>query len=492
MANSDGIAFPIGKNGKRSTTRTGQKIFAAAARPVDIQLADAILKERKWRANYIQYVERLTVRALESAENALTIAQHGLDATYREMQFEIDGQSPDILTAMSQPKTQLHTATIHGTGTPAALSVPHQGSDLSGKALSTQLQAWLDNDHLEPDNKAAIEAAMAHPEWLATDCAYVLLGAGSEMGPLESLLAWGATVVAVDLNRPKIWRRLIKFARTSAGTLIIPVSTKLDESVDDETLAQHAGANIISQAPEIAAWLKTIDQPLTVGCYAYLDGGAHVRVSLAMDAIAQTVRDAKPDTSFAYLLTPTDVYGIPMAAADRSQVRGGKSRRMSLANRVSMRVVFRPNLRKKVTCNNNEYGLVNTAILQQGPNYTLAKRLQRWRAITAREAGTIVSCNVAPASYTRSVTKNRLFMIAYRGAGVFGLNAYKPETTKALMAAMLLYDLHHPDASAQPSTELGNPHELFMRGANHCGTWRMPYQLSSMLYPAVIRGAMPF
>jgi hypothetical protein len=25
---------------------------------------------------------------------------------------------------------------------------------------------------------------------------------------------------------------------------------------------------------------------------------------------------------------------------------------------------------------------------QQGPNYALAKRLQRWRAITAREAGT--------------------------------------------------------------------------------------------------------
>ena len=38
---------------------------------------------------------------------------------------------------------------------------------------------------------------------------FVLLGAGSAMGPLEMLLRFGATVHAVDLPRPAIWRRLL-------------------------------------------------------------------------------------------------------------------------------------------------------------------------------------------------------------------------------------------------------------------------------------------
>lgn len=492
MSKSDGVVFPIGKNGKRGTTRTGQKIIAAAARPVDAQLADAILKERKWRSNYIEYFERLTIHALESAENALTIAQHGLDAAYETLQFERDGQTQSIQAAMSQPQKTLYTATVRGNAVPVDLSVPHKHRVLRKTDLVNHLAAWQQRDHLEPDHKAALEEVIAHPEWLRSDRAYVLLGAGSEMGPLQALLSWGATVVAIDLDRPKIWKRLIKAARESAGTLIFPVSSEAAISADDETLAQHAGANIISQAPEIAAWLKTLDHPLTVGCYAYLDGGAHVRVSLAMDAIGQAVLEAKPDTSLAYLLTPTDVYGVPIEAARRSEERSRRGRVSSLVNRVSMRVMFRPNVRDHIACQDSTYGLINSAITQQGPNYLIAKRLQRWRAILARANGTVVSCNVAPASYTRSVTKNRLFMIAYRGAGTFGLDAYAADTTKALMAGMLVYDLNHPESSAQPSTNLNHPHELFMRGANHCGTWRMPHQLSSMLYPAVIRGVLPF
>ena len=33
---------------------------------------------------------------------------------------------------------------------------------------------------------------------------------------------------------------------------------------------------------------------------------------------------------------------------------------------------------------------------QQGPNYVLVKRLQRWHATLSREAGAAVSMNVAP------------------------------------------------------------------------------------------------
>ena len=52
---------------------------------------------------------------------------------------------------------------------------------------------------------------------------FVVLGAAAEIGPLRSLLRWGATVYAVDLPRPEAWRQLIAHARASPGRLRVPV-----------------------------------------------------------------------------------------------------------------------------------------------------------------------------------------------------------------------------------------------------------------------------
>jgi hypothetical protein len=48
---------------------------------------------------------------------------------------------------------------------------------------------------------------------------FVLLGALSAMGPLHILLAHGANIVAVDLNRPGIWEKLLKIASDSCGAI---------------------------------------------------------------------------------------------------------------------------------------------------------------------------------------------------------------------------------------------------------------------------------
>jgi hypothetical protein len=49
------------------------------------------------------------------------------------------------------------------------------------------------------------------------------------------------------------------------------------------------------------------------------------------------------------------------------------------------------------------------------------------------------------------------------------------------MAAQLVHDLRNPRSSADPSTFLANPLELFMDGANHGGMWRMPFAARSAL-----------
>ncbi len=73
-------------------------------------------------------------------------------------------------------------------------------------------------------------------------------------------------------------------------------------------------------------------------------------------------------------------------------------------------------------------GVNDSLVPQQGPNYALAKRLQRWRAAVAREAGTTVSLNVAPPTRTRSVVKNRALAAAYAGAHRFGVEVFEPAT----------------------------------------------------------------
>src|SRR5262249_60393369 len=71
-------------------------------------------------------------------------------------------------------------------------------------------------------------------------------------------------------------------------------------------------------------------------------------------------------------------------------------------------------------------GINDSLVPQQGPNYALAKRLQRWRAAVAREAGTTVSLNVAPPTRTRSVMKNRTLAAAYAGAHRFRGEVFEP------------------------------------------------------------------
>jgi hypothetical protein len=99
----------------------------------------------------------------------------------------------------------------------------------------------------------------------------------------------GANVIAVDIPRPQMWQRLISIAENSCGTLYFPIKTKLSENASSAELADNAGCDLISQAPEVNAWIDTLfpDKKLVVGTYVYLDSEMHVRVALACDAIVQ-------------------------------------------------------------------------------------------------------------------------------------------------------------------------------------------------------------
>ena len=61
----------------------------------------------------------------------------------------------------------------------------------------------------------------------------------------------------------------------------------------------------------------------------------------------------------------------------------------------------RKNFRKPiVTAAGETLHVCDALVSPQGPNYALAKRLQHWRAMLARDAGCIVSSNIAPSTST--------------------------------------------------------------------------------------------
>ena len=216
-------------------------------------------------------------------------------------------------------------------------------------------------------------------------------------------------------------------------------------------MAQRAGFDLADDIPAVADWLAGVDGPLVLGNYVYADGAANVRVASAVDALTVRLQAERPDLALAFLATPTDVFAVPPnAVAQSARAYAGRSPAGKLG-RGLLRSLSGGRLLRPAYPAGSDPGICDSLVAQQGPNYALAKRLQRWRATVARDGGAAVSMNVAPPTRTRSVTRNRVLAAAYAGAGRFGVEVFEPATTKALMAALLVHDLHAGAAGSRAS-----------------------------------------
>lgn len=495
-----GIQFPRGPDGRRGTTATAKGIFAAALEAASPEAARALRDEPRWRQEYPRHLRTLTELSLERPEHALTTARAGLDAAWRSFEFVRDGQAHPLAEAMARPaQPGFRTLTLEGgdRAAPPRWWVPYRGARLEGPALLAQLDAWEKQGVLEPSHAEALRLVVEHPEWLdLSDRTFALLGAAAEAGPLRWLLRWRANVAAVDLKRPQTWQRIVAYAQEGNGRLLVPLEGSAARTVDADPAAWAAlaGADLLNDTPELAAWLASLGADLDVASLAYLDGERHARVSMAMDAIVQELVRARPRTSLGYMATPTDLFAVPGDVAQAVQAayaqRGAAARLLQGGTRLaSAGRLFQPNAGRLVQSSTGAtYGTVDCLVLEQGPSYALAKRLQQWRAVVARAEGCTVSINVAPSSATRSVTKNPLLAAAFRGAGTFGVEVFHPDTTSALMAALWVHDLRNPRSVAHPEVSLDHPLELLMRGANHGGMWRLPWLPRSVLPLAALLG----
>jgi hypothetical protein len=461
------VAFPRSADGRRSSAALGRAVVVDALRAVDPAAAEAAAREKDWRRGYLRHFRMLVEAGLQAKDAGYAIATAGLASVADRMRMSGDEVSlAQALRAGSQ--RPLGTAVVRGSGTPEReVSLPRKGALLRGDSLERQLDDWVRAGTIEESCAEAVREVAANPDWLdLSDQSLVVLGAGAEMGPLPAVLGWGATVVGVDLPRPDLWDRVNAVARKSAGTLIAPVGE-----------GGGPGADLLTELPAVADWLLGIDGRLVLGNYVYAPGAAYVRLSAALDALCVHIQQQRDDVALAVLATPTDVFAVPGAAVAQSNARfHARTRRSRITGALSGGRLLQPNYPDGVNP-----GINDSLIPQQGPNYALAKRIQRWRATTARRDG-VVSFSVAPPTRTRSVLSNRLMAAAYAGAHLFGVEVFEPATANRLMALLLVHHLRRPREAAPAVWQ----DEAF--AAAHGGLWRTAYQPRTALGLAAVRG----
>ncbi|HEX8002915.1 MAG TPA: hypothetical protein VF519_09510 [Mycobacteriales bacterium] len=466
-----GVVFPTAGEG-RSTSAFGRAVVSDALRDVDAVGATAAEYDTNWRRGYLTHFRRLVEAGLTHPDDARTIARKGLASARERMRYVTDAGEVPLDEAVAKPEGQpFDTAVIKGTGTPEReLTIPYRGERLRGDALHRQLDDWVERGIVEPSAAEAVRTVAASPDWFDDlPDPVVVIGAGAEMGPLRSLLRWGADVVAIDLPRPQIWERLRSDAAERAGRLIVPVRNG------------KPGADLLTEVAEVAQWLLEQDGRLVLGNYVYADGATNVRLALAVDALTTFVQERREDVALAFLGTPTDVYAVPREVVDHSAAAYKKASTLRALRR-PLKALSAGRLLRRNYAPGSDPGVNDSLVPQQGPNYALAKRIHRWRATTARAEGATVSFHVAPATRTRSVVKNRLLASAYRGARPFGIEVFEPATSNTLMAALLLHDLRTaPPRHAHPWQD-----EAY--AAAHGGLWRSPYDPRSALGLAVLLG----
>ena len=475
----------------------------AATAPAFPATAARARVERNWRFKYARYFKDIVLESLKSTDDAVNIAQAGVDAMHETFDFNVEkkGTPVPFREAMEgKSRSPFKAARIEGKkASRSPLAMPYRGQNLTGDEIVKQAKRWAKAGTIEQDAADVLEDVAKDPKWLKDglkNTYFVMIGAGSAMGPYTNLLKMGANVIALDIPG-RGWPRLLKIAREeSAGRVIFPVAADCKGEGDWEA---KAGANLLTQTPQIKDWLLDLKEvkdkknTVIVGNYTYLDSDLHVRLSIGADAIMAAVLKKRPKDKTGVAFLHTHRYARHHARGVASG-RGAAFRRR-LPSRTLLRALFEsfltfasqgawlvPNVWRE-TVNDKEYNLVDGLSVAQGPNYALAKRLQHWRAVLAYENGNIVSSNVAPSTATASVVHVRTFAWAYGGMPFFKpYEIFEQETTQAVMCAAFLNDALNPKAQRKKNAEKKdeNPLELFSKTSYHGGVWRAPYKVSSI------------
>jgi hypothetical protein len=252
-----------------------------------------------------------------------------------------------------------------------------------------------------------------------------------------------------------------------------------------------AGADALMDTPEIINWLVELfkSHPLvtnkTLHMYSgiYLDGGMFVRASMSMEMIVSECTKRLPNhklPALLYIDTPSHAHIVA------KETYHGHLKQQQQAP-VLMKIGAMLGMIKNPTVVLSPGDKENIVVMdflatQQGPNYALAKQLQRWRAIWSRHSTVLLF----PDQKGRDVPKAKQLVSLTLGPAAKTESVMHSKTMAMVMALIMIRDLTSRDA-------MGNPEnvEEEVRGTNaklnflvenawHGGYWRSPYAMDSV------------
>ena len=536
---ASGVSFPADARGVRRTTGPAKSVWAAAALGLGNEegaaLAAELLAEKDWRHGYAKYAVRLAeLQSVAPPARCVASCEAGLTAAAETFQWlREDGSCVSLRDAMDAPGRALSTEIVRGGGGKDgadtakgadAMTIERERERLFGDAAIARARGWAEDGCVEPDVVDALESLRARSDdWADADLGdtlFALLGGTSELCPLVPLLRLGAHVAVVAREGAKLEEAVSEAARSETGTLYVPLT-----ETNSSNSESRRGADLAARAPEIRAWLESVFAAGTfsrvvVGAYAYADGEAHVRATLASDLVLAGLRETLGPSrvAAAFLSSPGTAFPIPRAAwrHAKGRERDAEANEGAFHWRKLVGLVcgggFAPNCRAPLArtrvdttdrsmSETSELAYVHDGhVILQGPNYALAKTLQNWRAVACGANGVATSANMAPGSRTKSMRHVKAVAIALEGQKHFPpLRPFDADETRETMASLVLRDLGAdrdarlgraaPDKTKSDEKN-AHPMDVFGRHAVHGGTWRCPWSVDSIGRASVVAGTL--
>jgi len=480
---------PITGSDVRSTEFA--RITLAAAARDNRELFQNIAGAPDWRKWYIRLYSELAIEEGRSPAQLAKMATAGL-AEFNSHLHTSNGEKLSDAVAAGFASDLVETVTITGSGSVEKVSVAGHSGSLESLAASWDEQGWA-----EPGLAESFRFLdQNHGLRLDGNLLFAVAGA-AEFAPTEHWLRWGGKVAVVARNNPATWMRLISLARTTGGTMLVPV-IRADRSVPvseltDEELSKVAGLDMLEHYAEIASWMNQLypetKSKFILGLYAYTPKVNHIRVQGVQETLAGIACNnfAKDKLVLSWLATPTDSTAGP-ASIGQDQLARFARRSASRIIRDSFLGILnaaRPaNPKFFDSASGEKLMLIDASVQQQGPSYSFSKRTQRWRAYLAHYAGFRVSYQISPPARTNSVLRHRILRASYMGAPLFGVKPFEVDVAKSASAAALVRDVLDPNAYQ----DLHTTTQLQCFSAIHGGLWRIAYRPRSVWIAATLLG----
>ena len=472
------------------STEFARKTLAAAAKD-NRELFQNIMGAPDWRKWYIRLYAELAIEEGRSPASLSRMASAGL-AEFNSHLHTDSGQLLSEAVSEGFDADLIEYVAISGKGTIEPIQVARNSGSLENLATTWDEQGWAEPGliesfrYLDQNPKLSLEGNLL----------FAVAGA-AEFAPTEHWLRWGGEVAVVARNNPATWTKLIAMARTSSGTMLVPVirqdrTTALSE-LSDQQLAQLAGLDMLQHFAEISSWMRQLysqaKSKFILGLYAYTPKVDHIRVQGVQESLASVAMQkfSKDKLVLSWLATPTDSTAGPAAIGHDQQARFSKRSSLHVI-RDSFLGIINAARAAKPKYFDSESGeklmLIDASVQQQGPSYSFSKRTQRWRAYLAHYAGFRVSYQVSPPAKTNSVLRHKILRASYQGAPFFGVKPFDVDVAKSASAACLVRDVLDPNAYSNKDTTT----QLQCFSAIHGGLWRIAYRPKSVWIAATLIG----